>query len=297
VLLCLLSRCLVSLEVTFTHIEELHNEDTVFPQSSDYARLAEEIISTSPDLADLDLFCSYLVDDPSIFPFLGDEIFSSLLESQPTIRRLGMTLGIFQQLLRNPFPSMPQLTELDLRGVDFNFAFGTTVVLQLPALRKLSGNIPWSSKELWIPLISAAGTTIEEIGFNVNDNADEYANLDPLEVVDVITVIGTSCPSLKSLRICGNLTRDVAFSPGFLRPILNCTKITDLCIEPSMQTSISHYTSATTMSNPWHWLGPILKFYFSGKNTHLGCAWPTLHRHFLPQLFKRYARSVRDFVQ
>jgi hypothetical protein len=230
-LLFLLSNRLISLKVTFSNITESDNQGIIFPQSSDYVRLAEEIISASPNLTDLDIFCNCLIDDPLVPHNLGEAIFPFLLESQSALRHLGMMLDAFQHLLHNPPPPMLQLTELDLRGSGFHGVSRPPRLLLLPALRKLFGNLPQNSKHIWIPLISDVGSTIEEISFNANYMAEEYADLDLVELVDVITVTGTSCPSLKSLRIYGNLTGDVAFSPGFLRPILNCTKITDLCIE------------------------------------------------------------------
>jgi hypothetical protein len=231
VLLCLLASGLVSLKVTFIHIDELDNDGTAFPQSSDYIRLAEEIISISPNLNDLDLFCHYDTVDPLFFAFLGHEVFTSLLEFQSGIRRLGMALGIFGQLLCNPLPSMSQLTELDLRGDDFSSMSGTPAMLQLPALRKLSGNLPSGSEQLWVPLISAVGGTIEEIGFNTHEDANDCERLDPVGLVEVIVAIGASCPSLRLLRIYWDLEEGDTFPTGSLRPMLNCTKITELRIE------------------------------------------------------------------
>jgi hypothetical protein len=233
VLMCLLSRRLISLKVTFSYIEELRNEDTVFPQSSDCVRLVEEIMSTSPNLTHLELFRGYDIADPFTSSQVGGAIFSAFLGSQSTLQRLGMMLGIFQQLLYNPPPPMLQLRELDLRGNDFRSMPrpGLPGSLQFPALRKLSGNLPPSSRHLWVPLVSAVGKTIEDIKFNVDgDGDDASANIESVDIVEVIAVIGASCPSLKSLYIYGNLVGEGTFPLGFLRPMLNCTQITDLCI-------------------------------------------------------------------
>jgi hypothetical protein len=231
----LLVPCLRTLTVVFTPATgpRDYRDCLLRVRSADYVRLAEEIMLVAPSLDDL-VAHNEAISDLVVTGEMEDA-YLSLLQSQTTLQYLGMDMDLFAHAIFRSCASFHHLVELHLRDYIGERLAYSTASLSLPVLQKVSGSLQGGSKDVWMLLLSVAHNTIRSITFD-DDLPPQYDLMDVSrsDFDDVLRAIGSSCPSLISLRFSGSIS-DIRPGPaaGLLHPLLHCSNLSHLEITPS----------------------------------------------------------------